>query len=158
MGRERTHEYRLPVRWTGNLGTGTSRYTGYSRNHEYAGAGKATVIAGSSDPAFRGDRERYNPEELLVGTLSSCHMLWYLHLCADAGIVVTEYEDDAVGQMVEFADGAGEFTRVTLHPRVRISDGGRCGEAVALHDRAREMCFLARSMRFPVEHEPTVLS
>ncbi len=95
----RTHLYRLPIRWTGNLGTGTASYRGYSRNHEYAGPGKP-VIPGSSDPAFRGDPTCYNPEELLVGSLASCHMLWFLHLCADAGVVVEQYEDAPEGTLV----------------------------------------------------------
>jgi organic hydroperoxide reductase OsmC/OhrA len=158
MGGERRHEYRIANRWTGNLGTGTSAYQAYSRNHEYVGEGKCAPIPGSSDPAFRGDGTRYNPEELLVGTLSTCHMLWVLHLCADTGIVVTEYEDEARGEMVEHADGSGEFTRVVLRPQMRITDGARAAEVAAIHDRVHELCFLARSMRFPVEHEPAVLS
>ena len=84
-------------------------------------------IAGSSDPLFRGDRTRYNPEELLVGALSACHMLWVLHLSADAGIVITEYSDEAIGEMVEHEDGSGEFTRVVLRPRMAITDAGRDG-------------------------------
>src|SRR5436305_5433043 len=135
MPRDRMHEYRMTNRWTGNLGTGTSSYAAYSRNHEYSGEGKGAPIPGSSDPAFRGDGTRYNPEELLVGTLSTCHMLWVLHLCADAGIVVTEYADDAVGDMVEHPDGSGEFTRVLLRPRMRIADAARTNDAIAIHDR-----------------------
>ena len=122
MTAERQHHYRISTRWTGNLASGTSTYTAYSRNHELSGEGKSAAIAGSSDPAFRGDPSRYNPEELLVGALSACHMLWVLHLCADAGIVVTEYSDDAIGEMVEHGDGSGEFTRVVLCPRMRITD------------------------------------
>jgi organic hydroperoxide reductase OsmC/OhrA len=122
------------------------------------GEGKSAPIPGSSDPAFRGDPARYNPEELLVGTLSTCHMLWVLHLCAEAGIVVTEYADDAWGEMVEHADGSGEFTRVLLRPRMRITDAARTADAVAIHDAAHRLCFLARSMRFAVEHEPVVLT
>ena len=122
MTAERQHHYRISTRWTGNLASGTSTYTAYSRNHELSGEGKSAAIAGSSDPAFRGDPSRYNPEELLVGALSACHMLWVLHLCASAGVVVTEYSDDAIGEMVEHGDGSGEFTRVVLCPRMRITD------------------------------------
>src|SRR3954447_23259941 len=136
MRGERQHVYRMTNRWTGDLGTGTSSYQAYSRNHEYFGTGKIAPIAGSSDPAFRGDATRYNPEELLVGALSTCHMLWVLHLCADAGIVVTEYADEACGEMVEHADGSGEFTRVLLRPEMRVSDASRAAEAVSIHDRA----------------------
>ena len=157
MPGERRHEYRMTSRWTGNSGSGTSAYTAYSRAHECMGPGKLAPIPGSSDPAFRGDRTRYNPEELLVGALSTCHMLWVLHLCADAGIVVTEYTDEAWGEMVEHADGSGEMTRVVLRPRMRISNTGRSADVAAIHDRAHAVCCLARSVRFPVEHEPEVL-
>lgn len=114
------------------------------------------MIAGSSDPAFRGDSSRYNPEELLVSSLSACHMLWVLHLCADAGIVIVAYSDDAMGEVVEHSDGSGEFTRVVLRPRMKITDPSRVAEAIAIHDRAHEVCCLARSMNFPVEHEVVV--
>jgi organic hydroperoxide reductase OsmC/OhrA len=131
-------------------------YSGYSRNHELLGEGKGMSIAGSSDPVFRGDRSRYNPEELLVGALSACHMLWVLHLSADAGIVITEYSDEATGEMIEREDGSGEFTRVVLRPRMSITDAGRMAEAVAIHHRAHQVCALARSVKFAVECEPVV--
>jgi organic hydroperoxide reductase OsmC/OhrA len=153
---ERTHHYRISNRWTGNLGAGTADYRAYSRNFELEGAGKALALPCSSDPNFRGDRTRYNTEELLVGCLSGCHMLWVLHLCADAGVVVVDYTDEATGELVEHADGAGEFVRVTLHPRMTITDAARIDEAESLHHRAHELCFLARSMNFPVECEAVV--
>src|SRR5260370_33963721 len=134
MPRERTHEYRISSHWTGTLGSGTSAYAAYSRSHESTGDGKSAPIPGSSDPAFRGDAARYNPEELLVAALANCHMLWVLHLCADAGIVVTEYADDARGEMVEHVDGSGEMTLVVLRPRVRITDAARAAEIPAIHD------------------------
>jgi organic hydroperoxide reductase OsmC/OhrA len=152
----RTHHYRVTNRWTGNLGSGTSAYTSYSRAHEISGAGKTAAIPGSSDPAFRGDRSRYNPEELLVGALSACHMLWALHYCADAGIVITDYSDDADGDMVERPDGSGEFTRVTLRPRMTITDAGRIADAAAIHQRVHHVCALARSVNFEVACEPVV--
>ena len=147
------HQYQLSVVWTGNRGTGTSSYRDYSRDHEVQALGKP-ALPGSSDPNFRGDGSRYNPEELLVASLSSCHMLWFLHLCADAGIVVTAYRDDASGTMVEHPDGSGEFTGVTLRPQAKIIDPARIGETAALHDRAHALCFVARSVKFPVRHEP----
>ncbi|HZU26081.1 MAG TPA: OsmC family protein [Bryobacteraceae bacterium] len=150
------HRYAISTTWTGNLGSGTADYRGYSRNHEIAAGGKATTIPASSDAGFRGDAARYNPEELLVASLSACHMLWILHLCADAGIVVTGYADDAEGTMRENPDGSGEFVRVLLRPRMTISDPGRIEEARALHHRAHELCFIARSVNFPVDHEPQV--
>src|SRR3954471_12176010 len=118
----RTHEYTAEVRWTGNRGTGTSGYRDYDRAHDVGADGKP-AIAGSSDPAFRGDRDRYNPEELLVASLSQCHMLWFLHLATEAGIVVTDYRDRAVGTMVEDADGGGRFAEVTLRPAVTVHNG-----------------------------------
>ena len=153
---EHCHQYRIRNRWIGNLGTGTSTYRAYSRDHLLSAEGKSESIRGSSDPNFRGDRARYSPEELLVAALSSCHMLWVLHLCADAGIAVTEYSDEAEGEMVEHADGSGEFTRVVLHPRVVIADAARIADARAIHERAHKLCFIARSVNFPVEHDVVV--
>ena len=150
------HSYRVLTTWTGNLGTGTSQYRAYSRDHEISGPKKAAPIAGSSDPAFRGDPARYNPEDLLVGALSACHMLWVLHLCADAGIVVTAYSDEPLGEVVEHANGAGQFEVVTLRPRMTITDPSRAAEALAIHHKVPEVCALARSVNFPVRHEPTV--
>ncbi|HYW48045.1 MAG TPA: OsmC family protein [Bryobacteraceae bacterium] len=157
MGATRFHRYEIRNRWTGNQGTGTSAYTAYSRDHELSAAGKLLFIPGSSDPAFRGNPARYNPEELLVGAISACHMLWVLHLCADAGIVVLDYSDEAIGEMVEHPDGSGEITRVVLQPRIRIADAARSAEAIALHDRAHGLCALARSMNFPVVNEPQII-
>jgi organic hydroperoxide reductase OsmC/OhrA len=154
----RTHHYRVTNRWTGNLGSGTSTYTGYSRAHEISGAGKSAAIPGSSDPAFRGDRARYNPEELLVGALSACHMLWALHYCADAGIVITDYSDDPEGEVVEHKDGSGEFTRVVLRPRMTITDASRIPDAIAIHERVHHVCALARSVNFEVACEPAVMA
>ena len=156
MDATRRHQYRILNQWSGNLGTGTSAYKAYSRNHELNGEGKSDPIRGSSQALFRGDRSRYNPEELLVAALSACHMLWVLHLSADAGIVIIEYSDEATGEMVEHPDGSGEFTRVVLHPRVVITDASRIADATAIHGRAHEVCCLARSVNFPVEHEVVV--
>jgi organic hydroperoxide reductase OsmC/OhrA len=152
----RTHRYVVTNRWTGNLGTGTSDYRSYSRSHELSTPAKSAPIGGSSDPLFRGDPARYNPEELLVGALSACHMLWALHYCADAGIVVTGYVDDADGEMVERSDGSGEFTKVVLRPRMKIADPARVHDAIAIHGRVHEVCAIARSVNFPVSCEPSV--
>ena len=152
MGRE--HRYSVIVTWTGNTGTGTSTYRSYERAHEISAEGKPAIGA-SSDPVFRGDRTRWNPEELLVAALSSCHQLWYLHLCADAGIVVVEYVDHAEGWMEETPDGSGQFTRVVLRPKVTISSGA-AAKAKELHHEAHAKCFIARSVNFPVENEPEI--
>ena len=144
----------MRVEWTGNLGTGTSGYRDYSRDHDVRGTtADLPVIRGSADPAFRGDARRWNPEQLLLASLSQCHMLWYLHVAADAGVTVTGYSDTPTGIMAEHPDGAGEFTSVTLHPAVTIAPGNDPESAAMLHDRAAKYCFIARSVSFPVHHE-----
>jgi organic hydroperoxide reductase OsmC/OhrA len=150
---QRDHRYRITTAWTGNLGTGTSTYRAYGRDHEISGEGKYAPLLGSADRHFRGDASKYNPEELLLAALSTCHMLAYLHLCADRGIVVTDYRDEAEGEMAEHEDGSGEFKRAILRPQVTITDASRAAEAEDLHSRAHELCFIARSVNFPVEHE-----
>jgi organic hydroperoxide reductase OsmC/OhrA len=147
------HVYELATRWTGNTGAGTAHARAYARSHEIEAAGKPS-IPGSSDPAFRGDRARWNPEELLVSSLSACHMLWYLHLCADAGVNVIAYQDRPRGVMEENADGSGRFTRVVLRPHAAISPSSDREVALAMHERAHHMCFIASSVRFPVDVEP----
>jgi len=149
------HQYTVAVTWTGNRGTGTSGYRDYGRDHEIAAAGKP-MIPGSSDPAFRGDPERWNPEEMLVASVSTCHQLWYLHLAATAGITVVAYEDRPVGTMAEDANGSGRFTTVTLHPAVTILPGDDAAKAKALHHDAHEMCFVANSVNFPVDCIPEI--
>lgn len=149
------HQYAVQVIWTGNTGNGTRTYRGYERAHDITASGKPT-IAGSSDPAFRGDAARWNPEELLVASLSACHKLWYLGLCSQAGIVVTAYEDGAEGFMLEEADGAGQFLSVTLKPVVTISASSDEAQAMHLHHEAHAKCFIARSMNFSVTNEPTI--
>jgi organic hydroperoxide reductase OsmC/OhrA len=149
------HHYSVTVTWTGNRGTGTSSYRGYDRSHDISAEGRPTIPA-SSDPAFRGDPSRWNPEQLLVAALSDCHMLWYLHLCAAAGIVVLDYVDDATGTMEEEKSGGGQFTEVILRPRVTVADPDTVTKALTLHHDANAMCFIARSVNFPVRHEPLV--
>jgi organic hydroperoxide reductase OsmC/OhrA len=151
----RTHTYTSSLTWTGNLGTGTSGYTAYSRDHVYSMAGKPE-LPGSADPAFRGEASRYNPEELLVAALSSCHMLWYLHLCAAAGVRVVAYRDEAVGTMVEDKVKGGYFTKATLHPKVTIAEGSDADQARRLHEGAHAKCYIANSVNFPVECEPEI--
>jgi len=144
------HNYELKIVWTGNTGDGTKTYKGYRRDHVIVSGGKPEIPA-SSDPNFRGDATRYNPEELLVASLSSCHMLWYLHLCSVNKIVVLSYEDTAAGTMAEKENGSGEFVHVQLRPRITVSDDSDVERAHALHHQAHEMCFIANSVKFPVE-------
>ena len=149
------HTYHVAVKWTGNDGTGTSNYKSYRRDHTITCQGKAPIAA-SSDPSFRGDPTRYNPEELLVASLSSCHMLWYLHLCAVNKVTVLEYQDAAVGTMEERPDGSGAFTRVVLRPSVKVRAGDDSAKATSLHHEAHRMCFVANSVNFPVEVEAEI--
>lgn len=153
----KTHSYSCTVTWTGNAGTGTSSYKAYERAHVISAPGKPELLA-SSDPAFRGDASRYNPEDLLVASLASCHMLWYLHLCAVAKVVVTDYRDQPTGTMVEDAARGGWFTQVTLHPRVTIAPGSDAAKARALHAEAHAKCYIANSVNFPVACEPEIVS
>ncbi len=148
------HTYNVRVDWTGNAGEGTKTYRGYRRDHTIVSQGKPQ-IPGSSDPAFRGDAARYNPEELLVAALSSCHMLWYLHLCAVNHVIVVDYQDSAAGMLAEGDDGSGAFVRILLRPKVKISASDE-SKALALHDQAHHLCFIARSVNFPVEIAPEI--
>lgn len=151
------HHYKTTIRWTGNKGEGTVNYRAYERGHVVSIDHK-TDIHGSSDAAFRGDATKHNPEDLLISSLSACHMLWYLHLCAEAGIVVTDYLDRATGTMTETATGGGRFTEVILNPSVTITDESMIDKANELHIRANELCFIANSVNFPVRHRPMTIA
>ncbi|MDQ2835091.1 MAG: OsmC family protein [Acidobacteriota bacterium] len=150
------HTYTTSIEWTGNNGNGTETYEGYRRDFTVSCSGKH-AIAGSSDPNFRGDPERYNPEELLVASLASCHMLWYLHLCSSNEISVVSYNDQARGTMQMNSDGSGAFTRVLLQPVVTVAAGEDVVRALELHTEAHRFCFIARSMNFPTDHAPEIL-
>jgi organic hydroperoxide reductase OsmC/OhrA len=148
-----THSYDVRVAWTGNTGTGTTGHADYRRDTVTTAGDKGRLL-GSSDPGFRGDPDRWNPEELLIASLSQCHLLWYLDLASRAGVVVTAYVDDPTATMVVNADGSGQFVRAVLRPSVTITDPDHMARAVRLHSRAHEMCFIARSVNFPVDCEP----
>ncbi len=151
----KSHTYTVNVNWTGNNGKGTESYLAYERSHLLTVLNKPELHF-SSDPSFRGDPGKYNPEEMLVYALSACHMLWYLHLCAVEGVNVIDYRDEAIGEMAEEENGAGRFTKVTLHPKVDISKSSNKDLAMVLHDRAHEKCFIANSVNFPVSHKPQI--
>lgn len=150
------HHYSTQLNWTGNNGDGTVDYKAYLRDHVLSAGGKPE-IPGSSDPSFRGNPERYNPEELLVASLSACHMLWYLHLCSVNGVVVVDYHDYAEGTMVETSDGGGHFSVVMLRPVVTVTEASMIQKAMSLHHDANKLCFIANSCNFPVRHEPDVM-
>lgn len=143
------HHYTLSLNWTGNTGTGTSGYREYERSHSISAEGK-TLLEASSDPAFRGDKTKYNPEEFLLASLSGCHMLWFLHLCADKGIIVTDYVDNPTGILDE---SAGKFTEASLHPFVTVADAFHLDLLDGLHREAHKLCFIANSVNFPVNCE-----
>jgi len=149
------HHYRVGVEWTGNHGTGTDDYRSYGREHVIRTEGKAD-IAGSSDPAFRGDAAKHNPEEMLVAALSTCHMLAYLHVATLAGVVVTAYTDAAEGTMVTEGNG-GHFTEVVLRPVVTITAASDSAKAEDAHEDAHHACFIASSVNFPVRCEPRTI-
>lgn len=154
MPTDRIHNYKATVKWTGNKGSGTSHYQDYEREHIISIDNKNDIL-GSSDSAFRGDKTKHNPEDLLVSSLSTCHMLWYLHLCSQAGVVVTDYIDKATGIMKETENGGGHFTEVTLNPIVTVTEQAMVDKANELHKNANELCFIANSVNFPVFHNPT---
>ena len=153
---KKLHQYTITNIWKPNSATGTKNYTSYSRNHEIIVKGKPVILS-SSDPAFRGDSNRYNPEEMMVAALSSCHMLWYLHLCADAGVIVVAYEDQAIGTMEESTSGGGRFIEVVLYPKVKVTDVDIIEKAEALHKKAHELCFIANSVNFTVRCQSEVI-
>lgn len=147
------HNYSLTVKWTGNKGTGTSNYRAFDRSHSILVNNKPEILC-SSDPAFLGDKIKHSPEDLLIASLSSCHMLWYLHLCAEAKVIVVDYVDNAIGLMVETSNGGGHFTEVTLNPIVTVTEISMIGKANELHKKANELCFIANSVNFLISHNP----
>ena len=149
------HQYSAHLTWTGNQGEGTANYKAYTRDYDIDCEGKP-VVKGSADPAYYGNAARHNPEDMLLASLSACHMLWYLHLCTMRKVVVTAYEDHAEGVMKVNANGSGQFTSVTLRPQVSITPQSDPATAERLHERANAMCFVARSVNFPVAHKPAI--
>ncbi|SHG21685.1 OsmC family protein [Flagellimonas flava] len=148
------HTYTIHLKWIGSQEVGTKNYHSYNRDFEITAEGKQHSIAGSSDPSFRGDGTRYNPEDVFVSSLASCHMLWFLHLCSTHNIVVLEYTDNAMGTMTESKDGSGRFKEVTLYPEIVIDQAVDDNLIHELHKRANKMCFIANSCNFPIYHRP----
>ncbi|MCX2480754.1 OsmC family protein [Pedobacter sp. MC2016-15] len=150
---KKVHDYKLSLKWKGNLGEGTSTYRSYTREYLLQIEGKPE-LQGSSDPYFRGDKSKHNPEDMLIASLSACHMLSYLHVCAVGGVVVVDYVDNATGKMESTSDGSGRFLEVTLHPIVTVADPAMIEKANELHAKANQLCFIANSVNFPVKHVP----
>ncbi|TLU75797.1 OsmC family protein [Mannheimia varigena] len=150
------HTYQTTVEWVGNLGSGTSSYTAYDRDFVVSALYKPEIL-GSADPAFRGDKTRWNPEDMLLASISACHKLWYLHFCAVNNIIVLEYRDEAIAIMDEgSSEQAGRFLSATLKPYVRISNESDATKALVLHKNAHQACFIANSLNFPVKCEAII--
>lgn len=143
------HNYKLKIKWTGNKGTGTSRYDAYDRNYTISTENKIDIL-GSADAPFRGDITKYNPEDLLLASISSCHMLWYFHLCADAGVIIVDYIDNPTGILVQNETGSGAFSEITLNPIITVKLPSMVEKANELHEKAHKFCFIANSVNFPV--------
>lgn len=150
------HSYRVRATWTGDRGTGTSGYRDYDRSVTLVVPGKPALLA-SADVPFRGERDKWNPEDLLLASLSECHLLSYLYACVQAGVVVIAYEDDATATLREDGRSGGAFVEAVLHPRVTVAEATMVDAALAAHTQAHEWCFIANSVNFPVRHEPTIL-
>jgi organic hydroperoxide reductase OsmC/OhrA len=151
---KKQHNYAATIKWTGNKGKGTSNYIEFERSHSINIDNKPTIL-GSSDPAFLGDNSKHNPEELLLASLSSCHMLWYLHLCSVSNIIVTSYTDIATGTMLETSNGSGQFSEASLNPTVIVSKNSMIKKAIELHNKANKLCFIANSINFKILHNCT---
>jgi organic hydroperoxide reductase OsmC/OhrA len=149
------HSFAVSVEWQGNRGTGTSGYKDFSRAVELRSEGKHAILA-SAAKTFHGDADRWNPEEQLIAALSQCHLLSYLHVATQAGVVVESYTDAATGTLQTNSDGSGALIDVVLRPVVTISAGAPA-TALALHAEANRLCFIANSVNFPVRHEPRIL-
>jgi organic hydroperoxide reductase OsmC/OhrA len=151
----KNHNYKSKIEWTGNSGESTKNYRSYQRNYTISVDGKA-VINGSSDPSFLGNPELHNPEDLLLASVSSCHLLWYLHFCSVNNILVLEYVDFAEGTMIEIENGSGKFTEIILKPKIIVAEKNMIKKAIELHQKANEYCFIANSLNFEVKHQPEI--
>lgn len=147
------HNYYLTIKWTGNRGEGTSSYKVYDRNYSILAENKVEILD-SADAPFLGDITKHNPEDLFLASLSSCHMLWYFHLCADAGIIVVDYIDNATGILVQNSNGSGQFSEVTLNPIVIVTEDFMIEKAIEIHEKAHEFCFIANSVNFKIHINP----
>jgi len=153
---KKSHQYQVRVVWTGNTGSNTAGYTAYERSHTITIEGKAPIL-GSSDAPFRGNTALHNPEDLLLSSIATCHMLWYLHLCADEGVLVVTYSCEAKGTLVIPKDGPGHFSEAILMPKVTVTDRAMIDKANELHKLAHTKCFIANSVNFPVQCIPVAL-
>lgn len=152
----KTQNYKLDLSWKGNRGAGTMTYTSYDRDFTAQKESRPAIL-GSSHPAFRGNSDRYCPEELLLASLSSCHMLWYLNMCASHDVVVLEYTDQPVMEMEVKEFGNGDIRSATLSPVVRIASDDQREQALAMHQKAHQSCFIAKGVNFDIILNPTIV-
>lgn len=149
------HSYKLHINWTGNRGAGTYEYTAYDRKFTISAPEKEDIL-GSADPAFRGNKDRYNPEELLISSIASCHMLWYLHLAAANNVIVLDYQDDPSGTIEVKEFGLGSFQEVTLRPKVVITANSDAKVALHLHEESHQKCIIADAFKCKINIEPSI--
>ncbi|WEV48395.1 OsmC family protein [Acinetobacter sp. ESL0695] len=148
------HYYNVSITWEGNLGEGTTSYKAYQRDFKITHPHKPTIL-GSADPAYLGDKSRWNPEDLMLSAASACHKLWYLHLCAINGIHIVAYTDDAEAEMEDYHPiKRGHITQICLNPRITLKQGANLELAKKLHDLAHHECMVANSVNFPIYCKP----
>lgn len=144
------HLFKAELNWTSNKPQDAISKV-YSKTHQIKIEGK-TALDVSAAKAFKGDPSLYNPEDLLLSSLVSCHMMSYLYVCSQNGIEVLEYSDNAEATLEVSPDGSGRFTEVRLNPKVKISNPDQIELALDLHFKANQLCFIANSCNFPVLH------
>jgi organic hydroperoxide reductase OsmC/OhrA len=147
-------DHHAAVRWKRT--SADFSYDTYNRAHEIRFKNGDIVVAASSAPAFKGDAERVDPEEAFVASLSSCHMLTFLAICARKRLAVDSYDDDAVGMLEKRADGKLWMGHVVLRPRIRFAPGVTVGKETLneIHHLSHEECFIANSVKTDVKVEP----
>ncbi|MEO8535864.1 MAG: OsmC family protein [Flavobacterium sp.] len=145
------HTFKATANWTSKQNPEDSTKRFYSKSHKISIEGKP-VLNVSAAKAFKGDPELYNPEDLLLSSLVSCHMMSYLYVCSQNGIEVLKYLDNAEATLEVNPDGSGRFTEVRLNPKVVIADSDKIQLALELHKKANQLCFIANSCNFPVLH------
>lgn len=146
------HTFKAEANWTSKKDITDSSKRFYNKSHQVKIEGKP-ILDVSAAKAFKGDPELYNPEDLLLSSLVSCHMMSYLYVCSQNGIEVLEYSDNAEAALEVNPDGSGRFVEVKLFPKVKISNPDQIELALNLHFKANQLCFIANSCNFPVLHE-----
>ncbi len=147
------HLFKAALNWSKDNGK-SIRYT---KNHTISFEGKEALTI-SAAKAFKGDPSLHNPEDLLLSSLMSCHMMSYLYICAQHQIEVIDYQDQAIATLETNENGSGRFIEVRLNPQVTISNGEQIALANTLHHQAHQLCFIANSCNFPILHQATCKS